>query len=474
MLLKYFYDKKLAQASYMVACQVTGEALIIDPARDITPYLEAAQVEGMRIAQVSETHIHADYVSGARELAHQSGAKLYLSGAGGTDWQYELVSPQPILLYEDSSFMVGNIRVEVLHTPGHTPEHIALQITDTAGADQPMGIFTGDFLFVGDVGRPDLLEEAAGIANTKEIGARQQFQNVQRFKTLPDYLQIWPGHGAGSACGKALGAVPSTTLGYEKLFNSAFQFTDESQFVSWLLAGQPESPYYFAQMKRVNRTGPTLLSDLPQPKRLRNVDHNLVLGLMQEGLLMDTRSGDAFAAGHIPGVLHIPASSDRFNTYAGWYVDFTRPVYLIAHEHELAHILSELRAVGVDQIPGYIAPEDVRTLNTETTLQLDVHEAAQHAQQQAALILDVRGTSEYQDQHIPGVQHIPMGYVPQRLEQIPRNRQIIIHCGGGVRSQVVASILQQNGFEQVANMAGGISAWESAGLPLEKEASPIA
>ena len=229
---EYFYDEKLAQASYLVGCVATGEALVVDPARNVTPYLREAEKEGLRITHVTETHIHADFVSGSRELAAATGATIYLSDMGDADWKYAYADdPSVILVRDGDSWKVGNIKVEVLHTPGHTPEHIAFMITDTAGADRPMGVFTGDFLFVGDVGRPDLLEEAAGYKGTKEVGARQQFQTVERFKALPDYLQIWPGHGAGSACGKALGAIPSTTLGYEKLFNPAFQFGQENAFV---------------------------------------------------------------------------------------------------------------------------------------------------------------------------------------------------------------------------------------------------
>ena len=225
MLLKYFYDEKLAQASYLVGCAKTGEALVIDPMRNVTPYLRAAEKEGLRITHVTETHIHADFVSGSRELAAATGATVYLSDMGDDDWKYGYADdPRVVLVRDGDFFMVGNIKVDVLHTPGHTLEHIAFQITDTAAADRPIGVFTGDFLFVGDVGRPDLLEEAAGYKGTKEPGARMQYQTVQKFKGMPDYLQIWPGHGAGSACGKALGAIPSTTLGYEKLFNPAFQY----------------------------------------------------------------------------------------------------------------------------------------------------------------------------------------------------------------------------------------------------------
>jgi len=201
MLLKYIYDEHLAQASYLVGCTATGEALVIDPARDIAPYLALAEDAGLRVTHIAETHIHADFVSGSRELAAATSAKIYLSAMGDAAWKYAYVGAPNVRTVRDGDhFMVGNIRIEVMHTPGHTPEHISFMVTDTAGADAPMGIFTGDFVFVGDVGRPDLLEEAAGMMGTKQSGARQQFASVGRLKALPDYLQLWPGHGAGQSC----------------------------------------------------------------------------------------------------------------------------------------------------------------------------------------------------------------------------------------------------------------------------------
>ncbi|MFN8374941.1 MAG: MBL fold metallo-hydrolase [Anaerolineae bacterium] len=454
MLLKYFYHKALAQASYMVGCQATGTAVVIDPARDITPYLQAVEDEGLRITHVTETHIHADFVSGARELAAHTGAALLLSDMGGADWLYRF---EHTALRDGDSFLVGNIRFEVMHTPGHTPEHIVFILTDTAGANKPMGIFTGDCLFVGDVGRPDLLEEAAGIANTREPGARQQFHNLQRLKTLPDYLQIWPGHGAGSACGKALGAIPSSTLGYEKLFNAAFQIADEDDFVRWLLDGQPEAPRYFGQMKLVNRAGAALLDTLTQPLRL---DPTLLPDVQRSALLLDTRHGDHFARTHIPGTLNVPATSNSFSTYAGWYINYAQPTYLIADENDAPRILNELRAIGVDNIPGYFTP-DVAERGRAKILQLSVEEVA--AAQ--PYILDVRNRSEYEECHIPGAVHMSMGYVPRRIDELPRDTQIVMHCGSGVRSMIVASLLQARGFN-VADMRGGIDAWKAAGLPV--------
>lgn len=467
MLLKYFYDKKLAQASYMVGCAETGEALVIDPARDITSYLDAARDEGLRITHITETHIHADFVSGSRELAHATGAHLYLSGEGGADWQYAFTAENMTLLHDGDSWMVGNIRVQVIHTPGHTPEHLVFQVTDTKGANKPMGIFTGDFLFVGDVGRPDLLEEAVGIVGSREEGARGQFRNIQRFKSLPDYLQIWPGHGAGSACGKALGAIPSTTLGYEKLFNPAFQFDDENAFVDWLLEGQPEAPRYFAQMKQVNKSGPRLLEELPPVERLEA----FILGevLKENALVIDTRPIEEFALAHIRGTLNIPAISSRFNTYAGWFVDYNAPTYLIIPEGEAEDIIRDLRAVGVDNIPGYFVASDVLSGIPElaSLTLIEAGELAQRQAQNGLLILDVRGKSEYDDFHIPGVRNIPYGLLYRHLDELPRGELIITQCASGTRSQIAASYLRKQGFTNVTNLMGGIDAWKKAGLPVE-------
>jgi hydroxyacylglutathione hydrolase len=464
MLLKYFYDPHLAQASYLVGCQETGEALIIDPARDIVPYLQAAGSEGLRIAHVTETHIHADFVSGVRELVAATGARLYLSDMGDTNWKYAFTNTRTVLLRDGDSFKVGNVKVDVIHTPGHTPEHLIFQITDTHNASLPMGLFTGDCLFVGNVGRPDLLEEAAGFAGTKEIGARDQFANVQALKDLPDYLQVWPGHGAGSACGKGLGAVPTSTLGYEKLFNPAFQIADESQFVNWLLDGQPETPRYFGHMKRVNKLGPVLLGELSAPRRL--ADQSVLKSIANDFLVIDTRHVSAFAANHALGTINIPASENGFSAWAGWFVDYAAPTYVIAEETDLPYILTQLRAIGVDNVPGYFPP-DVLPKNGAIVRQVSPRDAARLLNDQGAYLLDVRGADEYRELHIPRAHHIPMGHVPERLSDLPRQTPIIVHCASGFRSQAVASLLQRCGFTNVHNLTGGLDAWISAGLPTE-------
>ncbi|MBX3080017.1 MAG: MBL fold metallo-hydrolase [Anaerolineae bacterium] len=459
MLLKYFYDKRLAQASYLIGCSETGQAMIVDPIRTIAPYLKASAEHGLRITHITETHIHADFTSGTRELATATGGTMYLSDMGDADWKYQFAKEDGATLVRDGDqWMVGNIKVEVMHTPGHTPEHICFVITDTAGADRPMGIFTGDFIFVGDVGRPDLLEMAAGFVGTKEIGARQQFHSVQRAKKLPDYLQLWPGHGAGSACGKALGAIPSTTLGYEKLFNPAFQIEEEDAFVDWLLADQPEAPRYFAQMKKVNKQGPTLLKDVPAPMRLEQAD--LQRALVTGELVIDARREKAFIKAHVAGTISIPATSNSFSTYVGWFVDYNAPLYLIVEaEASVASMVEALRDIGVDHVAGYATVDDLQDVLTDHVPTMKAEELAQRMKTEPITIIDVRSASEFKSMHLPGAVNIPFGLLPQRLGQLPKTGPLVLHCASGYRSLLATSWLRKHGFTNVIDLNDKEANW---------------
>ena len=260
MLLHRFYDEDLAHASYLIGCQANGEALVVDPRRDIDEYLELAEHHGMKIVAVAETHIHADYLSGTRELAAATGADIYVSGEGDEDWQYGFDGTR---LYDGDTITIGNITIEAKHTPGHTPEHLSFLITDGAFANTPGYLLSGDFVFSGDLGRPDLLDEAAGGVDTRFGGAKQLFASLKNvFLKLPDHVQVYPAHGAGSACGKALGALPSTTVGYERSYAWWAPYLnndDEQGFIDELLDGQPDAHAYFARMKRQNKAGPDLL-----------------------------------------------------------------------------------------------------------------------------------------------------------------------------------------------------------------------
>ncbi|MEZ4521406.1 MAG: rhodanese-like domain-containing protein [Thermomicrobiales bacterium] len=468
MLLRLLYEEKLAQASYFVGCQATGEALVIDPGRSIDDYLHLAHAEGMAITAVTETHIHADYVSGSRELAAVTGAKLYLSDEGDDSWKYQFAEEagaQPV--YDGDEFWVGNIKLQVMHTPGHTPEHISFILTDTAGANEPMGIFTGDFVFVGDVGRPDLLETAAGFKGTMRAGAQTLYRSLQRFKDLPDYLQVWPGHGAGSACGKALGAVPQSTVGYEKLFNWALTAETEDDFVSTVLDGQPEPPFYFKEMKRVNKEGPALVADRAMPRPLAPESINDYIA--GDTPVVDMRSQLAFAGGHIPGTLNIPFSKS-YLTWAGWLLPYDKPFALIVDERDLESTVRDLRRIGLDDVAGFWTPDivdewvdaaDHHELQSVSQVTIEDVEAAVAAG--SANVLDVRGTSEFLESHIPGAISVPMGYIPRELDSIPSDKPLIVHCQTGVRSSMIASsLLQKLGRTNIVNYMGSFSDWNES------------
>jgi hydroxyacylglutathione hydrolase len=451
MLLRYFYDTYLAQASYLIGCQKTGEAIVVDPARNIDPYLAVAKEEGLRITHAAETHIHADFVSGIAELAAHN-AQIYLSQTGGPDWQYGYPAYTP--LADTSVIKVGNVLLQALHTPGHTPEHLSFLLTDGAQANKPMLLLTGDFIFVGDVGRPDLLETAAGVVGSKWQGAQNQFASLQKITPQPDYLQILPGHGAGSACGKALGAVPSSSLGYERLFNPAFQFSDSDTFAAWLLEGQPETPSYFAQMKRVNKAGPALLKAVASPAHTDAA----TLGQFREkgGLLLDFRDRAAFVNNHLEGAINFPASSRSFLGYLGSLIGYDKPLALIVtDEGDLPEILACLRSIGHDQTPFYITASGLPT--GQTLPQMSATDLSGH--QLAYTLVDVRTASEYAEDHLASALHIPLAALPNSLDQLPPDEPLILHCASGFRAQIAASWLRANGYRNAIALSDAKAVW---------------
>jgi hydroxyacylglutathione hydrolase len=473
MLLERYYDDSLAQASYLIGCEATGEAIVIDPNRDVERYTRAAAAHRMRLRYVTETHIHADFLSGSRDLARTAHATLLLSDHGGDDWSYQLApSDETRLVRDGESIMVGKVKLDVWHTPGHTPEHIVFLVTDTAVGAQPMGLISGDFLFVGDVGRPDLLEKAARAAGTMEASARQLFQSLRRLKSLPDYLQVWPGHGSGSACGKALGSVPQTTLGYERLFNPALQQKNEADFVRWVLADQPEPPPYFAEMKRLNRDGPPARSrrdDIPQ------LDARGVAAALRRGdWVVDIRGSADFAAGHIPGTLNIPASKS-LPTYAGTVLTYTRPIVLIAKSHDQARqAIHQLSLVGLEDIAGWAALDVLQQWKSDgqpvaTTPVLDGPALVAKLERGGPRVIDVRGTSEWRSGHLAAADHIYLGDLATRASALRKDEPIVVHCQGGTRSSIAASLLAREGFSNVTLLKGGVDGWKKAGLPLVEE-----
>ena len=469
MLLKYFYDQALAHASYMVGCQRTKEALIVDPGRDVEQYLEMAKQEGVKIVAVAETHIHADYVSGARELADRVGAKLYVSDEGPTEWKYQYAGQYDHQLLKDGdTFAIGKIQFDVLHTPGHTPESVSFLLTDVGGgADKPMGIFTGDFVFVGSIGRPDLLEEAAGITNTAVPGARDLFQSAERFKQLPDYLQVWPAHGAGSACGKGLGAIPSSTVGYEKQFNPALQFNDEDAFVKYILTDQPPAPKYFAVMKRVNKEGPVVLGSQQIPE---SVPIEELETAIENATVVDTVPPRNFATGHVPGSINLPLP--MLAAWGGWILDYSKPVYLVASGESLKEAVRVLRKIGVEQVSGAFDPEAVVSAHgrTERYANVQPKEIAAKIENDEYELIDVRSQAEWNAGHIAQATHRFLGNLSEQLDEIGDDKPIVVQCQTGMRSAIAASILQAAGKE-VINLAGGIHGWTAAGFPLSSDLS---
>lgn len=466
MLLKYFYDTALAHASYMVGCQKTGEAIVIDAGRDIEQYLDAAKKEGMKIVGVADTHIHADYVSGAREMAERVGAKLFLSDEGPAEWKFEYAKDYDHqLLKEGDTFAAGKVEFKVMFTPGHTPESVSFILTDKGGgADKPMGIFTGDFVFVGSIGRPDLLEEAAGISGTAEPGARDLFQSIQRFNELPNHLQVWPAHGAGSACGKGLGSIPSSTVGYEKLFNPALQYTDEQEFVDYILSEQPEAPKYFAVMKRVNKEGPAILGEPKLPKKLAT---DILDDIVRDEMVVDTAAAKTFAASHVPGTISIQPKYVAM--WGGSLLDYDENVYLISSDHDLPEVVRILHKIGMDHIGGYFSDEDVVSggFKTESISQVAPAEIAKKVAAGEIELIDVRGVGERDEAAPAGSKHGFLGKMFQNIGQFESDKTYGFCCRTGGRSIVAASIAQRAGIKNVLNVDGGVVAWQFAQLPLE-------
>jgi hydroxyacylglutathione hydrolase len=396
--------------------------------------------------------------------------KVFASAEGGADWQYEWLKGgghDHQLVRDGDTFSIGNIGFCVMHTPGHTPEHVAYLVTDSGGgADRPMGAFTGDFLFVGDVGRPDLLETAAGVVGAMEPSARELYRTIVRFREFPDDLQVWPAHGAGSACGKALGAVPMSTLGYEKSFNVSLRAAaGEDAFVSWILDGQPEPPLYFARMKQQNRGGPAVLGAFPRPRLMRQAKFEELDGAIGVAVL-DTRPWPEYRAGHLPGALYAPLNT-AFNTIVGCYVPDGMAIYLIIEESRLHEAIIDLIHIGLDHIVGYATPEmfadhagsggKVAKIREMSVSELDEHI------DNGSVILDVRGAAEIATTgRISGARNIAWTRLLERIEDLPSKNPVAVYCETGSRAAYASGLLDRMGYP-VTSIVDGVVEWKAAG-----------
>ena len=451
------YDKTLAQASYIIGCQKSGIAAVIDPKRDVDTYLDIAAKNNLKITHILETHIHADFLCGSRELAELTGGELYLSDEGDKDWKYEF--PHTKLKHGDV-VKLGNVAIEALHTPGHTPEHLSFLLTDHPATNQPAMLFTGDFVFVGDVGRPDLLEQAAGLKGTQEKGAHQLFDSLNDFVNVEDHVLLWPGHGAGSACGKALGAVNMSTVGYEKIRNWALQLlNDKTAFTKELLADQPEPPKYFAMMKKLNKVDRNVLTEVP---KLKNLDKTAYEQAKKDGLsLIDTREKDEYANKFLKGTLNI-TNNNSFATWMGWFMDYDKPFVLIADHDQTEELTRKLMRIGLDNIHGYITPEQLFELekgNLTSYQPIDKSELKEKVSDDNVQVVDVRGKSEYKGGHIGDAKNVFVGKLDENLDQVPKDKDVVVYCGSGARSAIAYSILAANGFDNVLNYSGGWNDW---------------
>jgi hydroxyacylglutathione hydrolase len=453
MILRRFVEPQLAQMSYLIGCRETRTAIVVDPIRDAGMYIEAAAAANLTITHVTETHIHADYISGTRELVARTGAQMLLSNEGPPNWRYDFAEESSATLLRDGDmFDVGRIRFKVKHTPGHTPEHLSFIVKALDTADEPVGVLTGDFVFVSDVGRPDLLERAADEAGTKEASARLLYLSLSRIRKLPDYLQIWPAHGAGSACGKALGDMPSSTVGYERLANWAFSERDVDKFVDKVLEGQPEPPAYFGVMKRINRDGPPILGVREEPPS--PAPESLAALGLAGALVVDVRAPERFARAHVPGTLNIPWGGS-FTTLAGSLLPYGHDIYLLAEDRPTALAAARaLTMIGLDKISGFFDETAclawVESGHALSRIRQFTPEMLQEqVEANAVMLIDVRSKSEWNSGHHREAHHIPLGDLPRALATLPRDRPIAVYCQGGTRSAVASSLLSAASIEAV-------------------------
>lgn len=472
MLFRQIADPGLAQYAYLVGCQKTGEALVVDPERDVDRYVAAAARAGLRITHVAETHIHADFLSGAQALAEQTGAQLYLSAEGEADgWGSAWAADRDdvTFLRDGDTFQVGHIEIRAVHTPGHTPEHLAFLVTDHGGgATEPMGLISGDFVFVGDLGRPDLLEQAAGVSGAQEPAAKQLYASVQRFLALHDHVQVWPAHGAGSACGKALGAVPQSTVGYERRFNGSIAAArrGEAAFVDAILDGQPEPPLYFARMKAQNRDGVPPLDARPAPRALAPGD----LDALPDGaIVVDTRPDrSAFMAAHLPASLYAPLGS-TFSTVVGSYVtEPATPLVLVVPDARVDEAVRALVRIGLDRVVATATPDAFAAYVQGGGATASIPEVSFEAVRDRAgdaVVVDVRGQAEVEAGRVPGSVWVPHTRLAARLDEIPDGRPLVVHCQSGVRAAVASAFLASRGYD-VAYVNDGFAHYREVG-PVE-------
>ena len=460
MYFEQFYLGCLAHASYMLASQ--GEAIVVDPQRDVDIYLKAAEERGVKIRHIFETHLHADFVSGHKELATRTGAKIYIGARAGAAFAHVAVN-------DAFELRIGTAGVKVLETPGHTPESVCLVITDEEKSSRPWAVLTGDTLFLGDVGRPDLSK----MHTPSQLAGMLYDSLHNKLLKLADEVLVYPAHGAGSLCGRNMRAERSSTIGTERLTNYALQIKSREEFVRQLTANLPVRPEYFLQDAEINRAGAPALSELPA---LPPISAPELKALIDEGVIaLDVRPGGQFAAGHVPGSINI-ALSGQFATWAGTILGLSsRPVLIAGMPEELSEARIRLARVGIESERGYLQGgiEGWKQAGFEYTElpQITVRTLHERLLAFQSRVLDVRREPEWQAGHIEGASWWPLDNFKMSPPEVDGNGPLAVHCKSRYRSMIACSLLQRAGFQNVINVIGGFDAWQAAKLPFVNESS---
>ena len=457
MYFKQFYLGCLAHASYMIGSQ--GEAAVVDPRRDVDTYIDEAREQGFEIQHVIETHLHADFVSGHQELARRTGAKIYFGAKAGARFDF-------VPVVEGDEIRVGQVTLRFLETPGHTPESVSVLVIDHSVSTEPKAVLTGDTLFIGDVGRPDLL---GSKMSAQELAGMLYDSLHGKLLALPDSVEVYPAHGAGSLCGRNISSETSSTIGQQRQFNYALRPMPKEEFVRMMTTDLPEAPAYFSRDVAINRDGASELAELPDPAALAARD---VEALQKRGaIVLDTRPAAQYGAGHVPGSLHIGLSG-QFASWAGALISPRTPILLVAEEEEeVREARTRLARVGIDNLAGYLAGGilewDRAGLPLATMEQVNVEELdARLREGRAGRVVDVRRPAEWQAGHIPDAVHLPLNTLAQNAVALDRSEPLAVICAGGFRSSIGTSILEQQGFTKVTNVVGGMAAWTGSGLHL--------
>lgn len=454
MIIRQFFIPGIAHSSYLLGG--VSSCMIIDPARDPDIYIQAADEEGFRITGILETHLHADFISGHLDLHERTGAPIYAPKSAGCVFPHIPVS-------EGSTITLDDCSISVIETPGHTPEHVSYIVTHMSRGDEPAALFSGDTLFVGDVGRPDLFPGRA-----HELASALYDSLHEKIMKLPDYCEVYPAHGAGSFCGRSLSAKRTTTIGYERRFNQILQIHDKEAFINELTKNMPPSPDHFSRCSDENRRGPALLSTLPP---VRGISPRAGKDLMTQGAceVLDTRRYDAFGSLHIPKSWNIDGEMN-FSTFTGWVIPPDRDILLAVHRpDEIPKITLMLHRVGIDRIIGYVeggvwgwalAGHELDRVQTISVQELDALLKAD----KELIVLDVRTGAEFAGYHIPGSVNIHWPDLRTRYSELSREKRIAVLCATGARSSMACSILKRNGFSNILNVAGGYTGWVAGGF----------